>query len=153
MKRFAVAVTVLAALVLLAAPSYSETDRTVMRVYTAAGGTTASDYPNVFVQDASPNGSDESIGGALFEPDPDRGENRFSINVVDATGQPVAVRVFWVRPGRSEFGAPRTFCTGTTPTLKTNPTGIVQTVLVAGPCNSGASVPTRGEVTATFTRK
>ena len=154
MRRLAGFLTALALVAMIVAPSYAGANRSVTRHYSGAGGVTAQDYPNVFVQDASPNGQDtgESVGGAIFAPNPARRENRFTVRVVDATGAPVAVRVFWVRPGESGVGTPRTFCTGKTPVLKVNPRGFVQTFLVAGPCAGSASVPTRGDITATFTR-
>lgn len=125
-------------------------ERTVTRAYTGSGGLTVSDYPGVFLQDASPTDSGESVGGALFSPDPERNERWFRITAADVSGQPVAVRVFWTRPNEHELGPPRTFCSGQTPPLRTNPSGFVQTFLVAGPCDGGASLPTRGEISITL---
>lgn len=134
------------------APSFASANRSVTRNYSGFGGVTVSDYPGVFVQDASPNDTGESVGGAFFSPKPKLRETSFRVEAVDATGQPVALRVFWVRPGESEFGPPKTFCDGTTSRLRIDPRGFIQTFLVAGPCNGSLSMPTRGEITATFSR-
>ena len=154
MSRIVKGLLVVALLAAAASPSAASTNRSVTRKYSGSGALTVSDYPGVFMQDASPNGQDtgESLGGAVFSPDPKLRETSFRVKAVDATGQPVAVRVFWMRPGEAEFGPPKTFCSGKTPRLRTNPRGFVQTFLVAGPCDGSISVPTRGEITATFTR-
>ncbi len=154
LSRGAQGLLLLALVTGIAAPSLGAQERSVSRRYTGSGGATVSDYPDVFVQDASPNGQDtgESVGGAAFSPKPGLRENRFQVEAVDMTGRPVALRVFWVRPGESELGPPKTFCSGKSPVLKTNPRGFVQTFLVAGPCGGSVSVPTRGEITVTFSR-
>ena len=125
-----------------AEPKHTE----IVKNYTAAGGTTEAEYPNVFTQDQ--NGS-EAVGGALAISD--NGENRVRIVAEDVTGLPTAMRVFFLRNGKTN-PKPRLFCSGeTTRALKIKPGTGIQVFMVAGACEGNPSIPTRGTLTFTFT--
>lgn len=131
----------------LAPLSQAEPKQTVIvKNYTAFGGTTEADYPNVFTEHG--NGS-EAVGGTLAFPN--NGENRVRIVAEDVTGLPAAMRVFFVRNGKVS-PKPRLFCSGeTNRALKIKPGTGVQVFMVAGVCEGNPSIPTRGTLTTTFT--
>ena len=136
-----------AGLVATLAPAQAEPKHSVIvKNYTAPGGTTEADYPNVFTQDQ--NGT-EAVGGALAFSDD--GENRVRIVAEDVTGLPAPMRVFLFRNGKPRPN-PRLFCSGeTTRALKIKPGTAIQVFMVAGVCEGNPSTPTRGTLTFTFT--
>jgi hypothetical protein len=120
----------------------------IVRNYTAPGGTTAAEYPNVFTQDVS---GAESFGGAIAYTEGK--ENRVRIVAEDATGLPAAMRVFVVRDGKPN-ATPILLCDGQTEApLKFQPGSGIQVFMVAGECNGAPAAPTRGTLTFTFSRK
>ena len=145
--KSAVFALAMASITLVAPLGHAGPKRTIIKKsYTGSGGVTHADYPNVFTQDQ--NGT-ESFGGTFAYTE--SGENRVSIVAEDVTGLPVPLRVFFVRNGGITKG-PLLFCDGKTDgRLRIKPGSAVQTFMVAGACEGAAGVPTRGEITFTFT--
>lgn len=121
--------------------------RTVKKNYTGFGGTTASDYPDVFVQD---EWGEEAVGGAVLWAR--KSENRVSVKALDVTGLQAPIRVIYMKPGASESTA-LLECSGSVRGLKIQPRSAVGAFLVAGVCDDYDYVPAaplRGTLTFTF---
>lgn len=115
--------------------------------YAGATTTTLTAYPALTTQEQF---SAEGLGSALAGPRPS--DKRAAIRVTDAAGRPVAAWVYFIRPGRDAYST-KLICPSTDTPLPINSEYAVAVALAVGECGGGHSVPTRGEVTFTFTKR
>ncbi|HEY7875020.1 MAG TPA: hypothetical protein VIG64_07865 [Actinomycetota bacterium] len=135
------------AVVVLTGTAHAEPyQRTVLKTYTGFGGTTASEYPNLFVQDQL---GSETVGGIFLGTQRDR---FVSVSATDTTGATIALRLVFTPPGASEFTT-KLVCGGTERRVAVAPKSALQVFPLIGTCgDTTPSIPTRGQITATFTR-
>ncbi len=118
-------------------------ERTATVEYVTAGG-----VAGVISGDANLNGSRYGSARVFTR----KGESRFSLNVTDENGLPVAFEVTQDvdGDGHADEETYGEFCgtTGKTPLKIVKPREDIVVLILAGTCGTGASVPTKGTVVA-----